>query len=107
MSTGVTVTNSTDRHRYEAVTSAAELAGFLEYQETSELFVLTHTEVLPGFEGQGVGGALARAALDDVRRGRLKALVVCPFVLGWMRRHPGYQDLLFNAPKVSRQEAGS
>ncbi|NPC95197.1 GNAT family N-acetyltransferase [Nocardioides sp. zg-DK7169] len=99
MSTDVTVTNSPARKRYEALAEGEALAGFLDYQETGELVVLTHTEVDGAFEGQGVGGALARFALDDIRERELKALVVCPFVLGWLRRHPEYRDLLFNAPR--------
>jgi hypothetical protein len=98
MSTDVTVTNNRDRQRYEAVVDTATLAGFVEYQDTSELVVLTHTEVGTTYEGKGIGSALARAALDDVRERRLKALVICPFILGWLRIHPDYQDLLFNAP---------
>ena len=98
MSTDVTVTNNRDRQRYEAIVDQTTLAGFVEYQDTSELVVLTHTEVGTTFEGKGIGSALARAALDDVRERRLKALVICPFILGWLRTHPDYQDLLFNAP---------
>ena len=106
MSTDVTVTNNPDRQRYEAVVDQATLAGFVEYQDTSELVVLTHTEVGTTFGGRGIGSALARAALDDVRERRLKALVICPFILSWLRTHPDYQDLLFNAPpsRVSDQE---
>jgi predicted GNAT family acetyltransferase len=98
----VTVTNHPERQRYEAL-AGHTTAGYVEYQETSELVVLTHTEVDPTFEGRGVGRALARAALDDIRERRLKALVVCPFIIGWLRNHPEHQDLLFNAPpsKVS------
>lgn len=108
MSTDVTVTNNNGRQRYEAV-AQSNLAGFVDYQETSELVVLTHTEVGPAFEGQGVGSVLARAALDDVRERRLKALVICPFIIGWLGHHPEYRDLLFNAPPptVSKQEAQS
>ncbi|WP_166139854.1 GNAT family N-acetyltransferase [Nocardioides ochotonae] len=98
-STDVTVTNSPAHQRYEALVEGETLAGFLAYQETNELVVLTHTEVEPSFEGRGIGGVLARAALDDIRERGLKALVVCPFVLGWLRRHPEYRDLLFNAPR--------
>ena len=79
-------------------TGGTVVAGFLDYQETSELVVLTHTEVAPAFEGRGVGSVLARAALDDIRARGLKALVVCPFVIGWLRRHRDYVDVLFNAP---------
>jgi uncharacterized protein len=97
--TALTVTRNADRRRYEASTGGAEFAGFVDYQETSELVVLTHTEVGPSFEGQGVGSALARAALDDIRERGLKALVICPFILSWLRRHHDYMDVLFNAPR--------
>ena len=99
----VSVTNDADGRRYEALVEHATVAGFVEYQETDELVVLTHTEVDPSFEGRGIGGALARAALDDIRERGLKALVICPFIIGWLRNHPEYQGLLYNAPasKVS------
>ena len=60
--------------------------------------MLTHTEVDPAYEGQGVGGALARAAMDDVRARQVTALVICPFILSWIRRHREYTDLLYGAP---------
>ena len=45
MTTDVTVTNSPARQRYEALAEGETVAGFLAYQETGELVVLTHTEV--------------------------------------------------------------
>jgi uncharacterized protein len=47
----VTVTNNAARQRYEAVTGSATVAGFVDYQVSSQLVVLTHTEVDPTFEG--------------------------------------------------------
>ena len=98
MSTDFKVTNNPGGQRYEAVVGQAAVAGYVEYQETSELVVLTHTEVDPAYEGRGIGSALARAALDDIRERRLKALVICPFIIGWLRNHPEYQGMLYNAP---------
>jgi len=97
--TEATVTNNADRRRYEAVVEQAGLAGFIDYQETDELVVLTHTEVDPAFEGQGIGSLLARAALDDIRERQLKALVICPFILCWLRNHHEYLDVLYDAPR--------
>lgn len=96
--TDVTVTNAPDDSRYEARVGG-ELAGFAAYQLTDELVVFTHTEVDPAFEGQGVGGALAKAALDDVRASGRKALPVCPFIQAWLDRHPDYADLDYRAAK--------
>lgn len=106
MSTDVDVTRDAERRRYAASAGDVTVAGFIDYQETRELVVLTHTEVDPAFTGRGVGSALARAALDDIRQRRLKALVICPFILGWLRHHPEYHDLLYNAPtpKVGDEE---
>jgi predicted GNAT family acetyltransferase len=55
--------------------------------------VFVHTEVEDKFEGHGVGGALARGALDDVRARGFKVTPLCPFIAGWMKKHPEYEDL--------------
>jgi predicted GNAT family acetyltransferase len=95
---GVTVIRNEDRRRYEALTGASALAGFVEYREARESVVLVHTEVDPSFAGRGVASSLARGALDDLRDRGLQALVVCPFLHSWLRRHPEYSDVLFHAP---------
>ncbi|MFY7069341.1 GNAT family N-acetyltransferase [Nocardiopsis changdeensis] len=51
----------------------------------------------PGVRGQGVGSALARAALDEARAANLRVLATCPFFAGWIARHPDYQDLLYRS----------
>jgi uncharacterized protein len=89
----VTVTDAPERNRYEARVDG-ELAGFAAYQRRGNLVVFTHTEVDPEFEGKGVGGAIAREVLDDVRRRELRALLRCPFLSDWATHHPEYDDLL-------------
>jgi len=82
--------------RYEARSGDA-LAGFSQYERSDDgepVFVFTHTEVDPAFEGQGVGGTLVRGALDDVRRRGARIVAACPFVRAWVERHPDYQDLV-------------
>ena len=44
--------------------------------------------------GHGLGGTLVRGALDDVRARGGSVVPLCPFVRGWIDRHPEYQDLL-------------
>jgi predicted GNAT family acetyltransferase len=92
--TDVEVTNNEAEQRYEARVGG-ELAGVAFYDSADDLTVFTHTEVDESFEGHGVGSALARFALDDVRAdGRRKVVARCPFIHGWIDRHPDYQDLL-------------
>ena len=88
------LSNNEAEHRYEARVGG-ELAGSAYYDTADDLIVFTHTEVDDAYEGHGVGSALARAALDDVRAdGRRKVVPRCPFIKGWIDRHPDYQDLL-------------
>ncbi len=95
--TGIAVSDNLEAERYEAHVDG-RLAGFAEYQLTDELMVFTHTEVDPDFEGRGVGSALARHALEHLRAsGGRKALAVCPFIEGWIQRHPEYLDITYGA----------
>jgi predicted GNAT family acetyltransferase len=91
----IDVRDEPDQSRYAAYIDGA-LAGYSDY--TLDLdrgrIVIKHTEVDDAFEGQGVGGALVRGELDDVRRRRLRVVPSCPFVKAWIERHPDYQDLL-------------
>ncbi|WP_109474087.1 GNAT family N-acetyltransferase [Ornithinimicrobium cavernae] len=96
--TELVVTDNPALHRYEAHLDG-RLAGFVDYHPTTELRALTHTEVDTAFEGQGVGGALARATLDDIRERGTKALVTCPFLLAWVGRNPEYADVLYGASR--------
>jgi uncharacterized protein len=45
-------------------------------------------------EGQGVGSAIARYALDDARARGLSVRPLCPYIRGWLERHPEYGDLI-------------
>jgi predicted GNAT family acetyltransferase len=90
--TAISVNDVMSTSRFEAWVGS-EFAGFAEYLRDGGLVVYPHTEVEPGFAGLGVGSALARAALDDARARGLRALVTCPFIGGWLARHPEYEDV--------------
>ena len=83
-----------ERQRYEARRDGVVL-GHVGYQQADGHLVLTHTEVDPAAEGQGVGGQLVRGVLDDVRARGLAVQPLCPFAQGWMERHPEYADLRY------------
>jgi predicted GNAT family acetyltransferase len=91
----VTVDDNTQVSRYEARVGGA-LAGISEYElaDDNNTIVFLHTVVAQKYEGQGVGGAIAKYALDDARARGLQVLALCPFIKGWMGRHPEYSDLV-------------
>lgn len=87
------VRDNADRQRYE-VTVDGELAGFVVYEDRGGARALVHTETFPAFAGRGVGGALARAALDDIRARDLTVVAQCPFIASWIAKHDDYADLV-------------
>jgi len=94
MSSDITVSNNRDQGRYEAHLDG-ELAGFAAYRQADHTITFTHTEVDDAFEGKGVGSALVRGALDDVRAmGDRSVVPLCPFVKGYIEKHEEYADLV-------------
>jgi predicted GNAT family acetyltransferase len=79
-------------HRFE-VTLGGETA-FAEYSLLHDAIVLPHTVVPAAFEGRGIGGALARAALGYARDHGLKVKPSCPFIARYIASHPEWQDLV-------------
>lgn len=102
------VADRPEKSRYEvrAGDDGTETAGFAEYflsegeskgesEDESEVEIaFIHTEIDPRFAGRGLGALLARGALDDVRTRGLHVLPYCPFIRGWIRKHPEYTDLV-------------
>jgi len=82
-----------DASRYEARVDG-DLAGFIDYVTKPGRIALVHTEVLPGREGQGIAGTLARFALDDARRRGLRVIASCPYVRAYVERHPDTHDIV-------------
>lgn len=93
----LSIIDNPDRHRYEAHTPEGELAGLVQYQRRPDRIAFVHTEVRPEFEGKGVGSALAAAALDAARQQGLEVIPQCPYIRGYIARHPDYADLVADA----------
>ena len=89
----ITISDNREAHRFE-LRSGGEVAAHSEYNLVTGAVLFTHTEVLPAYEGKGLGSQLAKFALDDVRQRGLKVIPVCKFIAGYIHRHPEYQDLV-------------
>jgi predicted GNAT family acetyltransferase len=83
--TDVSVSDNPDQFRYE-VRLDGELGGFAEYKLADGVVTFTHTEV--AIEGKGLGSKLVRHALEDVRARGLTVVAQCPFVRGYLEKHP-------------------
>jgi len=78
--------------RYEVLVGG-EAVGFVEYRREPGRIDFLHTEISQGYEGRGLAGRLARSALDDARSRGVEVTVSCPFMTGYVQRHPEYADL--------------
>ena len=67
---------------------------FVAYRHAGDRIEMIHTEVPPALAGQGIGSALVRGALDQVRAAGLRVVPRCSFVAGFIGRHPEYRSLV-------------
>ena len=86
------VRDNTERHRFEL--DADGHVAFSNYKRDGCTLTIMHTEVPKELNGQGIGSALARGLLDIARAQGLKVVALCPFVAGYIAKHPEYADLL-------------
>ncbi|SBT39605.1 GNAT family N-acetyltransferase [Micromonospora narathiwatensis] len=85
------------KHRFEILVDDA-LAGFTAYLPRGEVLVFTHTEVDERYRGMGVGEALVRGTLDQLRERGDRLVPKCPFVAAFIERHPEYANLVVAEP---------
>lgn len=89
----VVVADNPMEDRYEARVDGA-LVGVSQYELPADIIVFLHTVVAEEYEGQGVASAIAQYALDDARARGLGVRPLCPYIRGWIERHPEYADLV-------------
>lgn len=104
----------TDPTRFELYRNG-QLVGELNYRHLHpNRYTLLHTEVLPDHRGQGVGSALLRAVLGEIRTRSGTVTAICSFVADYLDgnqefadvvdpRHPGHPNRM--AAEKARQAA--
>jgi predicted GNAT family acetyltransferase len=86
------VVNNETGQRFEMTVDGH--TGFLQYAKTGNRINLLHTEVPPALGGRGIGGKLAKAALDFAQQQQLRVIITCPFVRSYVERHPDYAAIV-------------
>jgi len=84
--TDTTVTRNDDASRYE-ITVGDVLAGFAEFDLRSGAIRFTHTEIDPAFQGRGLAGILAKAALTDAAASGDAIVPLCPYIAKYLETH--------------------
>jgi len=92
MSDQIAVVNNEAARRFEA--RLGEEVAFTEYRLRNGAMILPHTVVPDAFSGKGVGSQLAKAALGYAREQGLEVVPTCPFIAGYITKHPEWHDLV-------------
>lgn len=88
----IAVKDNAERSRFEGEVDG--LLAIAEYELSGNTITFTHTEVPSHHQGQGIGGALAKAALDSARARNLTVVPRCKFIASYIDEHAEYQDLV-------------
>lgn len=89
----IEVVDVPERSRFELLVDG-KLAGLEDYRLGDGVISYVHTEVADAYEGQGLGSKIARAVLDSARDRGLSVIPTCPYIAGWIKKHPEYADLV-------------
>jgi len=88
----LTIRHDLARSRFTAYVDGG--LAVLDYKLGNGTIDLHHTEVPPSAREHGVAGRLAEAALAYARGRGLRVIATCPFVHGYLKKHPEHVDLV-------------
>lgn len=78
------------RYVYRADGAEAQLV----YRRNGKRLILVHTEVPDDLGGEGIGGRLVQAAVDDARSNGWTVAPWCPFARKWLEDHADAVDAI-------------
>lgn len=86
------VENNTAESRFEINLDGA--TALIAYKKKGDVYNLYHTEVPTQFAGKGVGSALAKGTLEQIKAEGAKIIPSCPFVGAYLKRHQEYAEMV-------------
>ncbi len=86
-----TLIDNEDRSRYEYDING-EYA-IAEYVKRDGKTYITHIEVPPDLQNQGIASSLTRDVFEDIEKSGDKLVPVCPYAIAYLKRHPEWQRI--------------
>lgn len=74
---------------------------YIDYILVKDNIYLTHTEVPKELEGQGIGSRMVLQALVDIKKRDLTLVPLCPFVAGYLKKHPTWKELVLKGINIA------
>lgn len=72
----------------------------IDYIKSDGEIYFVHTEVPASLGGKGVGSQLAEKALEDVERQELRLVPLCPFIAGYIKKHPEWKRIVMRGKHI-------
>ena len=82
-----TFSDNSKANRYELLRDGV-VAAHADYKLQDGAVVITHTEVVPGNEGKGIGSKLAGMVVGHLLQRGVKIVPQCEFMASYIARHP-------------------
>jgi predicted GNAT family acetyltransferase/uncharacterized Fe-S cluster protein YjdI len=92
-------TDNAEKKRYELRYKGH--TAFIDYILAKGNIYLTHTEVPRELEGQGIGSRMVLQALVDIKKRELILVPLCPFVAGYLKKHPDWKELVLKGINIA------
>ncbi len=89
--TDIDVQHRENNNRFSARTASG--LAYISYERPDDQTLdLQHTVVPEADRGRGIGAALVEQAIGYAREKGLRVIATCPFVQGWLDKHPAERD---------------
>ncbi|KQP01534.1 GNAT family N-acetyltransferase [Leifsonia sp. Leaf264] len=79
--------------RYE-LSIDGEIAGYAEFRSVPGQIIVTHTQTLRDYKGQGVATRLTEWLLADARARGERIVPKCPFLVEYLETHHDFDDII-------------
>lgn len=67
---------------------------FADYAMQGDTRIILHVEADPALRGTGAADTFMRALSEHARAEKLKLTPQCSYAVAWLKRHPGFSDIL-------------
>lgn len=87
------ILRNTDANRFELDHDGSTI-GTLRYTADGDVTVLERIEIDDRYSGQGLAGEFTQGVLQHMRDNSEAAIPQCPYVRGWIIKHPQWRDVV-------------
>lgn len=89
----IEVVHNRDLKRFEALIDENVYA-VIQYSIYKGNLALMHTIVPEKFKGRGIASKLAKFVMEYAEENKLKIMVYCPFISGYLKKNPQFNHLV-------------